>query len=61
MAIELPMPSTGCELITQETLTAGGQIMAIYPSTRLVTLELAITDEAGQVTTPGQAVVQLRG
>lgn len=35
--------------------------MAIYPSTRLVTLELAITDEAGQVTTPGQAVVQLRG
>ena len=44
-----------------QTLTAGGQIMAIYPSTRLVTLELAITDEAGQVTTPGQAVVQQRG
>ncbi len=44
-----------------QTLTAGGQITAIYPSTRLVTLELSITDEAGQVTTPGQAVVQLRG
>ncbi len=44
-----------------QTLAAGGQITAIYPSTRLVTLELAITGQAGQVTTPGQAVVKLHG
>ncbi len=41
------------------TLTAVGEIVAIERETRRVTLELAIKDAAGNVTTPGRAVVEL--
>ena len=43
--------------ILGETLTAGGTITAIDGNE--VTLELAITNERGEVTTPGGAVVRL--
>lgn len=42
-----------------QTLTAGGSIGTIDLAQGLVTLELHITDETNQVTTPGRAVVKL--
>lgn len=42
-----------------QSLTAAGRITAIDEQTRLVTLELTITDDSGQVTTPGVAVARL--
>ena len=43
-----------------DRLTAGGRIVALDEARREVTLELAIRDEHGQVTTPGRAVVRLQ-
>ena len=43
--------------ILGETLTAGGAISAIDGNE--ITLELAITNERGEITTPGGAVVRL--
>ena len=43
-----------------ETLTSGGRVTAIDPSTRVVTLELWVKNERGEVTSPGNATVRLR-
>lgn len=42
-------------------LTAAGRITAIDCANKLVTLALEIRDEAGEVTTPGRALVRLHG
>ncbi|MEE2983839.1 MAG: hypothetical protein VX929_11145 [Pseudomonadota bacterium] len=42
-----------------DTLTSGGKVTALDRETGLVTLDLFIKDEQGNVTTPGQAVVRL--
>lgn len=44
-----------------QTLTASGEVTAIDPETMRVEVRLAITDEAGNVTTPGTATVRIRG
>ncbi len=44
-----------------QTLTSGGRIVAIDAATRTVTLELAVTNAQGEITTPGSAVVRFRG
>lgn len=41
-----------------QTLTATGRVVAVDPATGTATLDIAITDAAGQVLTPGRAVVQ---
>ena len=41
-----------------ETLTAGGQVKTVDAATGEVSLELFIRNEAGEVITPGQAVVR---
>lgn len=41
-----------------ETLTSGGHITAIDPATRTVTVELFIRNAAGDVITPGTAVLR---
>ncbi|MGD9603798.1 MAG: hypothetical protein AB7O21_13420 [Gammaproteobacteria bacterium] len=41
-----------------QTLTATGRVAAVDPATGTATLDIAITDAAGQVLTPGRAVVQ---
>ncbi len=43
-----------------QTLRSGGEITGIDHDTGAVTLRLCITDEAGDVTTPGSATVTLR-
>lgn len=42
-----------------ETLTCGGRITAIDVATRTVTLELYVSNAAGEVTSPGAATVTL--
>ena len=42
-----------------ERLTAGGRIASIDHAARQVTLEIYIRNEAGEITTPGRAVVGL--
>ncbi|MEM7404073.1 MAG: hypothetical protein AAF458_02215 [Pseudomonadota bacterium] len=42
-----------------ETLTCGGEVTAVDPDGRTVTLKLAVKNEAGEVTSPGEAVVRL--
>lgn len=42
-----------------ETLTSGGRIVAVDAGTREVTLELWVKNAAGDVTSPGGAVVRL--
>ena len=44
-----------------QTLTSGGSIAAIDTVRGAVTLEIFIKDERGTVTTPGSAVVRIRG
>ena len=41
-----------------ETLTAGGKVAGIDTSARRVTVELECRNEKGEVTTPGEAVLQ---
>ena len=41
-----------------ETLTAGGRVEAIAPQTREVTIALTITNAAGDIITPGTAVLR---
>ena len=42
-----------------DTLTSGGEVAAIDRESSLVTLDLFVKDEQGDVTTPGRAVVRL--
>jgi hydroxyacyl-ACP dehydratase HTD2-like protein with hotdog domain len=42
-----------------ETLKSGGRISAIDPNRREVTLDLFVKNAAGEVTSPGSAVVEL--
>ena len=42
-----------------ETLISGGRIAAIHPEKKLVTLELFVSNTAGEVTSPGGATVEL--
>ncbi len=42
-----------------ETLISGGRIAAIDPEKKLVTLELFVSNTAGEVTSPGGATVEL--
>ena len=42
-----------------ETLTSGGEIVAVDQTTREVTLDLFIRNEAGEITSPGRAIVRL--
>lgn len=42
-----------------EVLTTGGRVTAVDADARLVELELFVTNEAGDVTTPGSATVEL--
>ncbi len=42
-----------------ETLVSGGQVLAVSVAARQVTLELWVRNAAGEVTSPGQATVQL--
>ncbi len=42
-----------------ETLTNGGRVLSVDPATRTIELELSITNEAGEVITPGTATVVL--
>lgn len=42
-----------------EVLTTGGQVTSVEPATGRVTLELFVKNEAGDVITPGSAVVEL--
>lgn len=44
-----------------ETLTSGGKIVALDPAARTATLELFVRNERGEVTSPGSALVRLRG
>ena len=44
-----------------ETLTAGGRVTQVDRDKGLVTLELSITNEAGEVITPGGAQLKLSG
>ncbi len=44
-----------------ETLTCGGRITAIDVPTRTITLELHVKNAAGEVTSPGGAIVRLGG
>jgi hydroxyacyl-ACP dehydratase HTD2-like protein with hotdog domain len=43
-----------------ETLTSGGSIRTVDERERLVTLELFVKNERGEVTSPGSASVRLR-
>lgn len=43
-----------------DRLSAGGRIVALNAERREATLELAITDARGQVTTPGRALVRFK-
>ncbi|MBK6659068.1 MAG: hypothetical protein IPG43_13360 [Proteobacteria bacterium] len=43
-----------------DRLTAGGRIVALDAARREASLDLAITDESGHITTPGHALVRLR-
>jgi 3-methylfumaryl-CoA hydratase len=43
-----------------ETLTSGGRVVAVDPSTRVITLELWVKNERGEITSPGSATVRLR-
>ncbi len=43
-----------------ETLRAGGEVVAVDPASREVTLRLAVRNERDDVTTPGEARVRLR-
>jgi hydroxyacyl-ACP dehydratase HTD2-like protein with hotdog domain len=42
-----------------ETLTSGGRVVSVDPSNRTIELELFITNESGEVITPGAATVVL--
>ena len=42
-----------------DRLTSGGTIQAVDAESREVTIELFIRNEAGEITTPGRAVVRL--
>lgn len=42
-----------------ESLTSGGQVTTIDSETGIVELELSITNEAGEVVTPGTAIARL--
>ena len=44
-----------------ETLTTGGTVTAIDAAQRLVTLEIFVKNEAGEITSPGHATVVLNG
>ena len=43
-----------------ETLTTGGTVSAVEPSTRTVAVELFVKNARGEVTSPGSATVRLR-
>lgn len=42
-----------------EVLTSGGRVSSIDPDTRRIELELFVVNEAGEITTPGSATVEL--
>ena len=42
-----------------QTLVSGGEIESVDPASGRVQLKLFVTDEAGDVTSPGSAVVRL--
>ncbi|GAB5413953.1 MAG: hypothetical protein Cons2KO_15560 [Congregibacter sp.] len=44
-----------------ETLTAGGKIVGVDPDTNTASVEVFVRNEAGDVITPGTAVVRFRG
>ncbi len=44
-----------------DNLYSGGQVATIDDKTGLVTLELFIKNDQGEITTPGRAVVRLEG